>query len=496
MKNIKILCSIFLIAAMMLSILVSCGKSDESENTGGDVNAEEVGGVEEEVTEEVIQANLPAADYGGYEFVVVSRNDDWHFYPLHSRDIIAEDETGEPINDAVYKRNTTVEEMYNIKISMVSFPETTGEGEMAPNNALVKAVKAGDFLYDLIMVHEINGGTTAQQGYFYNWFEVPVIDLEKPWWCKGATDGLSVENKLFLALSDFSVSSNDHCYTVLFNKQLQADFQVENLYELVKTNQWTFDKMYSLVKDVYIDFNGDGAVDKEDVFGLIAGGGQLNFFNAGDNYVTKKDHTNRPYIDMPTERMITTFEKAFEIINGPHTYSFTSWIDEAIVPMFSANKSLLMTTQVGIIQQLRNMDVDFGILPYPKLDSSQEKYLNYVDGHAQLMGIPVNTPNLERSGTIIEALSYYAYLYQVPAYYDVNLKTKHARDEESAEMLNHIFDGRVFDFGYVYDNWVIAFKFGDLINSKSDTFVSTIEKTLASAEKNLAKILAAYDEIQ
>ena len=476
-------------------ILISCGNSGGAVNTDSESESAGTPQETEAATEEIIQAVLPEADYGGYEFVVISRNDDWHHYPLHSRDIIAESETGEPINDAVYRRNSVVEEMYNIKISMIGLPETTGEGEMGPNNALSRAVRAGDYLYDLVMVHEINGGTTAQQGFFYNWFAVPVIDFEMPWWCRGATDGLSVENKLFLALSDFSVSSNDHCYTVLFNKQKQSDFQVENLYELVKTNQWTFDKMYDVIKDVAIDLNGDGAMNDQDFYGLIAGGGQLNFFTAGDNYVTKKDQNNRPYIDMPTERMITTFEKAFRIINSPDTYSYASWIDERIVPMFSNNQSLLMTTQVGIIQQLRDMDVDFGVLPYPKLDSSQEKYLNYVDGHAQLMGIPINAPDLERTGAIIEALSYYAYLYQVPAYYEVNLKTKHARDEESAEMLNYIFDGRVFDFGYVYDNWIIAFKFGDLINEKNENFISTIERNLPSAERNLDRILAAYDEI-
>ena len=494
MKNVKKIVGIFIITAMALLILISCAQSNTPNDNRGDAdnNATETENIE---VEEVLQANLPAADYDGYEFVVISRNDDWHTYPLHSRDIIAEAETGEPINDAVYRRNAIVEEMYNIKIRMIGMPETSGEGEMGPNNALIRAVNAGDYLYDLVMVHEINGGTTAQQGFFYNWFNVPVIDLDMPWWAKGATEGLSVENKLFLALSDFSVSSNDHCYTVLFNKQLQAEFQIENLYELVRTNQWTFDKMYEIIKDISVDLTGSGTMGEDDLYGLIAGGGQLNFFTAGDNYVTKKDQHNRPYIDMPTERMITTFEKAFQIINGPYTYSFPSWIDEGIVPMFSNNKSLLLTTQVGIIQQLRNMDVDFGVLPYPKLDSSQEKYLNYVDGHAQLMGIPVNAPNLERTGTILEALSYYAYLYQVPAYYEVNLKTKHARDEESSEMLDHIFDGRVFDFGYVYDNWVIAFDFGNLINDKNPNFVSRIESRLNAAERNLEKILAAYDSI-
>ena len=39
----------------------------------------------------------------------------------------------------------------------------------------------------------------------------------------------------------------------------------------------------------------------------------------------------------------------------------------------------------------------------------------------------------------------------VPAYYDVALTGKHIRDEDSAEMLDIILDGRVFDLGYIYN---------------------------------------------
>jgi hypothetical protein len=35
------------------------------------------------------------------------------------------------------------------------------------------------------------------------------------------------------------------------------------------------------------------------------------------------------------------------------------------------------------------MEVDFGILPYPKLDERQENYHNFIDAHSNLMGVPV-----------------------------------------------------------------------------------------------------------
>ncbi|MCL2816313.1 MAG: hypothetical protein FWD23_17100, partial [Oscillospiraceae bacterium] len=114
----------------------------------------------------------------------------------------------------------------------------------------------------------------------------------------------------------------------------------------------------------------------------------------------------------------------------------------------------------------------------------------------QLMGIPITVQDTEKVGAITEALSYYARKYVVPAYYDINLKTKFSRDDESSEMLDIVMDGRIFDFGYVYDNWVVAFKFADQINAKKREYVSIIEKNLPAAEKQLVKIMQAYDDIE
>ncbi|MCL2519342.1 MAG: hypothetical protein FWF15_12345, partial [Oscillospiraceae bacterium] len=210
-----------------------------------------------------------------------------------------------------------------------------------------------------------------------------------------------------------------------------------------------------------------------------------------------KDADNIPYYDILTERSVSTFEKALKLINNDYTYSFVKgWEDKKIIPMFANGNGLLLMTQIGIIQQLRNMEIDFGLLPVPKLNEQQEKYLLNIDGHAQLMAIPITVRETEKVGAILEALSYYSHKYLVPAYYDVNLKTKFSRDNESSEMLDIIMDGRIFDFGYVYDNWVIAFQFQYLIREKAINYVSKIESLLPTAEAQLKKILDAYDAIE
>ena len=494
MKTKKLLLLCLMCAAVLVTACGNAGGDGKTADGPDQAAAQDPDGAQEEAGEPEILPELPdGADYGGYEFTVLTRGDEMHRYPLHSRDIIAEEENGEPINDAVYRRNIIVEELLNVKITMTAMDE--GD-ETRPNQAVRKAVLAGDDIYDLLMTHEIYSAPTAQSGHLMNMANIPYIDMAKPWWCRSATDDLSVGNKIFLALSDFSVSSNDHAYIVLFNKGLHQENGLENLYDLVNTNKWTFDKMADVIKGVSKDLDGDGKMTAEDLYGLILGGGQLNFFYAGGNTVMKKDENNIPYYDILSERSILTFEKAFDICVGEHTYSFTDWNDVKVPPMFAAGKGLLMTTQIGIVPQLRDMEVDFGIIPYPKLDEFQDKYREYVDGHAQLMGIPITVQDTEKIGAVTEALSYYSRKYLVPAYYDINLKTKFSRDDDSSEMLDIIMDGRVFDFGYVYDNWVVAFKFADQINAKKREYVSVIEKNLPAAERQLVKIMQAYDEME
>jgi hypothetical protein len=319
--------------------------------------------------------------------------------------------------------------------------------------------------------------------------------VSKPWWSEGEIKGLSVGNKLFLSLSDLSISSTHYAYMIYFNKELQKEYNVENLYEIVRGGKWTFDKLSEVTKDITTDLNGDGEMTEDDKYGAIVSYGALNFFYAAGNTIMSKDENNYPYLNILTERSINTFEKAYDICHADYTQFAPGWENYADMnAMFISDKALFYVTNLERIDALRDMNSDFGVLPYPKLDEAQDKYYTYVDGHSPLLGVPKTASNLERTGAIVEELSYLSRKYVVPAYYDVTLKTKFARDDESAEMLDYIIDGRVYDFGYVYDG-TTAYIFQSQINSDKREFSSAIEKRMTAAQKNLDKIIAAYDEI-
>ncbi len=244
-----------------------------------------------------------------------------------------------------------------------------------------------------------------------------------------------------------------------------------------------------------MDLNGDSKMDKNDSYGYISSCSQ-NFLWAGGGHITAKDENNRPYVDFMNEKMLSIFDKAYEITNNEFTHSENEWFNETAIEMFQEGRGIFYSSQVIRVSDLREVEWDFGILPYPKYDSEQENYYSYVDGHASMICVPLVLENEEYSGMILEALSYESYKNILPIYYDVVLNTKLVRDENSANMLDIIRESKTFDFGYVYGNWNVTFMFQNMIFNKQTDLASSYAKNEKLENKTIEKIIEVYDELE
>jgi hypothetical protein len=119
-----------------------------------------------------------------------------------------------------------------------------------------------------------------------------------------------------------------------------------------------------------------------------------------------------------------------------------------------------------------------------------------IDGCSPLISIPKTADNTEMIGAVLEAMGEYSYKYVVPAYYDVALKVKGTRDENSIEMLDITFDGRIVDFAFVYDNWKgYAFALQNVLKKGNvQDYVSYYKKTEKSAIAHFEKVYEQFLE--
>ncbi len=497
---------IFVLVTVAILVLASCSDPAGSGDAGpaSETAAEETT-LDELESRAAIPDDLPEEDFGGYLFRIATRSDEYSICD-HLGDLYAEQLTGDVISDAVFNRNRKVEERFNFKIKPIVIDS---KDEANPTNVFKRSVLAGDDEYDMIIDHMIHMGMAGLSHVFYNWYDVPHINFEKPWWVDDATTKLTIDGKSFFAIGDLSYNSIDYTYCMFFNKRLLTDYGIEQPYKTVRDRGWTIDYLISITKDVYQDLNSNQQVDEEDdLFGFVSNGysATVTYTWAFDNPVTLPDDEGYPQLVLNNEKTPAILEKLNSFFNDytgvsvllpGATKSGKSWVDY-VPDMFTDGRAMIITGMFVYTRlHFRDFEDDYGILPYPLWDEKQKEYYTMLDGHGPLMGIPVTVQDTKRTGIIVEALSAEGYKLVTPAYYDVALKTKFTRDEESAEMIDLVLAGRTFDFGYMYDGWNgMAFYLQTMLTQRNTNFASFYRSNEKRVLNYYSQVIEAYQEYQ
>lgn len=451
-------------------------------------------------TEPEISDGLPEADYEGYSFNILTRDSDHHTKEVYSFEL-----NGEVVNDAVFARNRAVEERFNAEIKSVEVAESD---ESALTKFITKSVMANDNSFDLALAHTVYAGAVALEGVLYNWLDMEYTDFAKPWWNSVLADELTVEDHLFLAVSDMCISAVDYTWVMVFNKELSKEYNVENLYEAVNNKTWTLDRFNSLIKTIPADLDGDGKYGLGDLYGFAThfNSAITNWMFALDQKVTEADEDGYPVLCVNTDKMADIVATMYDVIwEGNSTLFFDAATvtatgkdthDNAVASIFAQDQALIAALRLFVMEELRSMETDFGIIPFPMYDENQAGYYTHVDGHAPLMCLPKTLENSARTSVMIEALSYESWKKVLPSVYDIVLVSKYARDDESAAMLDIILAGRVYTFGYIYDDWKgMQWALQVLVNSKKADFASYYAKNEKSAQKQVDKVINMFEEI-
>ena len=504
MKRKNMAISILILAVLaFLPAAVSCsapeGSSDsgktDSENDFPPNSAE--GNMAAEVAEPFPEPEVPEKDYGGIQFNILYP--EWGMYEDY---LFSDEESGDVMNDAMFKRDKAIEDRLNIRFNKIMIAK--GKDEIKQVLPMVKnSVMAGDGSYDLALIHPMcDLNTFAQSQLVRNWNKMPHVDLSKPYWNQSMNDTLAVNGILLFAANDFIIPNPTVIYA---NKNLLRDYGMENPYELVRSGKWTWDKFAEMAKQVSRDINGDGIYDENDLYGftlLLDGSGMISMMHACNQFIAKKDEDGVPKLDLMSEKLVSLIDKIYDLVwVGNQTYTWTTEIWDA------GKESLLSLHQnffprghalfaigspgTGANEFFRASEVDFGILPYPKYDEAQKDYISLE--HAGLMLVPMDAKDPEMAGIVAELLGSESRRYTIPIYYDVQITYKGVRDEESLEMLQLIFNNTVYDFGYNYSNFTnTAYIVPRVIAQKSRDVGSFYEANARSTEKDLEK---AYENL-
>ena len=429
--------------------LMACGDSVATETeTSAQIESEDATTTETEteVEEETMPPlSVPAdLDYGGYEAHIYSFEHSGYRW-----EHVAEELNGDVLNDAIYNRNLSTSDLLNVKITaIINKWDNDNFRYMVRNSAM-----SGDDAYDIYTGNTYNSTFLSANGYYYDVTKMPYIDpINSPWWNKSAYEELSVGDKAFLLMGDIC-ASNYSLEAVFFNKDLIIKNDMEDPYTLVYENQWTLDKMISMTKNFYQDLNGNGVRDEEggDVYGIY--GASHSVCNMAYYYLKIVEKTEDNYIKVNfgserNEEILTTLKDWFTASEG-FLYQSDGWTD--LSPFAETESCVFIMQSLQRCVNLRDYDIDYGIVPIPKYDELQEDFTAV--GTGLVVSFPISATDIERSAAIADTLAYYGRLYVLPAYVESTLMYKGTRDENAAKMIEIILDSVFYDFGKEYSSF-------------------------------------------
>lgn len=440
---------------IVLSILMlqfSCADTSEPENSSKNETEtqNDISDASDNKSETKPQevSDLPDEfDLEGYEFRIIKQAQDKIAWSLNLFGI--NESNGEVLNDAFYKRNQSLFEKYNFSI-------TEFETQTNPVSTIRSSVLAGDDEYDAALV-TFSSERNANDGTYYNLYDLPYLELDKSWWNQSMIEGLTINGKLYFISGDIIVSDDDGLMITVFSKALCEDYGFENLYDTVRAGDWTFDKKLELMKQVSADLNNDGIYDTEDRLGMLYAdnAAAAPYFASADAMLFEYDNGILEFT-AESERAVRTYEMVSRILSDKSiAYDWANIKEnssEKIIEMLDGKRVLFLDIGLHFMRRnLRDLNINFGVLPMPKLDENQAEYYNMMNESMTHIVVPASIMNPDKVGFILEALASNSGDI-TETYYKSCIESKYARDIESIEMLDIASENIVFDLGFIY-NW-------------------------------------------
>lgn len=496
-KETTKLVSIILAALMTAGTLVSCSESavqedgEKAADASTEVNSEEIEVAEDnEITME--QDKVPELDFGGIDVNICGQGS-----PKEdgSSGLWSDGYTGEIVNDGVYDARLYLEDRINVK-----YVEPLVTDYTTISTTIKNSVQAGDGTYLIVENQLAQTSSDVLNGFSMNLNDIPYLDFDRSWYPQEIKESATYNGKLLLTVSDMCLNYVEQTWTMAFEKDKATNYHVENLYDCVREGTWTWDKFKSVSEGIYEDVNGNGARDEDDFYGATLAksgfdgcmaaafvyGAGLRFFEIDENGEIN------PLLG--SERAVSFCEKVNSLMKceGFMTFSNAQNISHWVQFLTNGNVMFAPSQFWHYYSHCRDYDGTFGVLPLPKYDEQQEGYYTLCDAGCNCLTIPVTCTDTSLAGAVIEIQSMYYHNYVVPSYMDVALKSKTARDPESAEMMQLTLNGRVMDFGYLYCGWSgWTWKLNDMFKDPG-TYISTYEKNLKVMNKTYEKIMKAF----
>jgi len=494
----RILC--LFLAILLVIPFASCGENEPVGDQGKDTTASDT--TNAPVSDEIYYEpdELPELDFGGETVTFLSPDSEDGGFSFFETQFTVEELSSNILNDSIYNRELYVEDRLGVEIENIKVVEIDTEIE--------KIMNSGDETYDAVISTGTFLSNCGLKGYLLDLYEVEHIDLDKPWWSQNFSDEAEILGELYLATGAIFQSLIRSTYAVYYNKNLALDYvestpELSDLYGLVDSGKWTIDKFIELGGDVYVDMNGNSTRDLDDIYGIAYDKYTpvYAFWSGFDVGIFSRTQDGWFEFDVNTDKLYTSLDKIFTVLYRLEgsitadvgTTAETSYSCDYPEVHFASGTNLFLVERLGFTEKesMRNMQDDYGVLPYPKYDENQKDYYSFSNTSFAAVAIPVLNSSPKMAGAVIEAMASYSYRETRPLYLDTVLKGQYMSDPDSRRMIDIVIDGITIDAAWIYYD-TLSNKYTEefllLLRDKKETYSSTHE----SAKRKINTILKTY----
>ena len=481
----KKLITVLLVLAMLVSV-IACSKE-----AGG--NKETTNGITTEptVTKDPDSLVLPEKTFDGMAYRISTLEGNL------TTEVFADESAGTDIRtDSLIRRNAMIEDTYDVVIEPV-ISTATGSAYAHVEEIINLALSEEDQC-DIALTYAFASGNLVTTGVTVNWLDFDSVDFSKSYWINDVNQNLIIDDAVYTVVGDMCISSLILTYGMFYNRTVgdRTEGLTESIFEAIENGEWTIDYFNDIVKDIYDDV--------DDVPGRSAG----DFYGFTAESLTNLDiwqfafdipmivHNSEGGLDcvFNTERTSVAVDK----INRLYWENTGSSIhtSNACTKYFAQGKALFHTAWLDYcFWDLRGMEDNYTILPYPMFDENQEKYMSGAMDNYNVITMPYTCPNKDDVAFITEAMNYYSRQIMYPAYYEESLQKQFTRDPETVEMLDLIMDGRSFDLGTIFNGSIggIGMMFRGAVSSKTNDFAKYYAQSEEAINNGLKSLIETYE---
>jgi hypothetical protein len=458
----KKLITLFLALILVLSMFAACNtpETPAGESTppkdNGDVTPApggSEGGDEQPETNEYEAIGLPEDINLGGNVITV-----YHWATGQAEFNVTDDQLdGDPIADSVYKKNLYTEQLLNVELEFYDW-EYLGNGLAQMLDAcdkLKNAMSDASSSVDVIANYSRVAPTGAIHGLCYDLTSLDNLDISKEWWPQNLKNEISLFDSVMFLSGDVSTTLILMTYGVFYNKTLTESYGLGNIVQLVDDGEWTIDKLIEVTKVGYEDIDTVSGKSNGDQFAIT-----FDYWNA-DALVQgcgfKLLENTADGIRLATNFATPTFGDFLEKLgkwSATDNVLDDSSYSGAPATSFLDGRATFTISSLNFGFQLQETDVDYGIIPIPKLNKAQPNYITTAANSYSMYSIGRQTKHAEEAAAVLQTLGYYGLKYSTPAVFEVTVQGKFSKDEDTMRLLNTLKNGVQFDLGLLYPRQV------------------------------------------